>query len=214
MEPLLVHYLKNYIKSWNGNERRFIVELKDANFPIIECVAEDILFGFGEMKWNISAIVPLISDKKISEKNSVVLRKLKGMECKLKWEGFGKRKPKFVLLPIVYKYESFLPNLKPDSRLAECLTNDQSLLNLVKVIEPDDLFFTLQLGSPRANESFLEFIQRCYNRPEEATWVVTLVRSFPRYEFIKHRKIFMAVYEFFNRSSIILRNFSELMMKT
>jgi len=214
MEPFLVHYLKNHVKSWNGNERRFIIELKDASFPIIECIAEDILFGFGEMKWNISAIVPLISDRKISEKDSAVLRKLKGMECQLKWQGFGKRKPKFALLPIVYKYESFLPNLKPDSRLAECLTNEQSLLNLVKTIRPDDLFFTLQLGSPSTNESFLEFIQRCYNRPEEVTWVVTLVRSFPRDEFIKYKKLFLAIYEFFDRSSNVLRNFSKSVMKT
>ena len=213
MEPFIVHYLKDYIKSWKGSEKRFIIEPKNASFSFIECVAENILFGFGEVKWNISAIIPLFSKEKISEEISTVFRKLKGMECRLKWEGFGKRKPNFVLLPIVFKYEIFLPDLKPNLRLIEYLANDKSLLDLIKIIKPDDLFFTLKLGLPKINESFPEFLQRCYNRPEEITWVVTLVRSFPRDEFISYKKLFLAIYELFNTTGDILNKFSKSMLR-
>lgn len=211
MEPFLVQYLKGYIKSWKGSEKRFIIEPRNASFSFIECIAEDILFGFGEVKWNISAIIPLALEE-MTEETSMILKKLKGMECRLKWEGFGKRKPNFVLLPIVFNYGVFFPDLEPNPKLTEHLTNDKGLLDLIKIIKPDDLFFLLKLGSPKINESLLEFLRRCYNKPEEITWIVTLIRSFPRDEFVRYKKLFFAIYEFFDRAGNILNNFSKLML--
>lgn len=213
MEPFLVQYLKDYIKSWRGSEKKFIVEPKNAGFSLIECVAESVLFGFGEEKWNISAFVPLSLEGESDKDINVAVRKLKGMECQLKWEGFGKQKPTFTLSPIVFNYKVFLPGIEPNPKLAEYLSNDKYLLDLIKAIKPDDLFFILNLGSPKIDESFLEFLQRCYNNPEEITWIVTLIRSFPRDEFIRYKKLFLAIYEFFNRAGNTLNNFSKSIIK-
>jgi len=125
-------------------------------------------------------------------------RRLKGMECQLEWSGFGKRNPKFIILPtLLDHHKAVLPNLEPNLKLVNHLNSKREILEYLKIVKPDYVFFTLYSGFPRATY---------HKELEEITWVITLGRSFFRGEMIRYKRLFSAIYDFFNESGNILRS--------
>jgi len=206
-EPFIVQYLRDQIKTWKGNEREFVIEPKNATFSQIECVAQEIKFGFGELKWDISAVVPIVPKGEMNEETKRIFRRLKGMECQLKWEAFGKRKPKFVMSPTLLDQKKLIPDLEPSPNLADSLNSKREVLDTLNIVKPDHVFFILHTSLPQTSDYFFRIFQRYYENPEEITWIITLRRAFFRGEMARYEKLFQAIYDFFSEAADALRSF-------
>jgi len=206
-EPFIVQYLRDQIRTWKGNEREFVIEPKDASFSRIECVGQEIRFGFGELKWDLSAVVPMVPKEEMNEEARKLFRRLKGMECQLKWEGFGKRKPKFVMSPTLLGQRKLLPDLEPSAKLADNLNGKREVLDPLKIVKPDHVFFILHTSFPQTGDYLFRIFQRYYENPEEVTWIITLRRAFFRGEMARYERLFRAIYYFFSEAADALRTF-------
>lgn len=201
-----MQYLPDKVKSWRGSENKFIIEPKNANFSQIICVAQEISFGFGELKWDMSAVVPVVPKEEMNEEAKRIFRRLKGMECQLEWEGLGKRKPKFVLAPTLSDQRKFLPDLVVSPKIVNYLNKKTEVLDLLRTVKPDNILLALYIGFPEDSNHVFRIYQRYYENPQEITWIAIMRRAFLRGEMIRYRKLFLAIYDFFNETGSALRN--------
>jgi hypothetical protein len=207
-EPFIVQYLGERVKSWKGNNTRLFIEPQNASFSFIECIAQELTLGFGELKWDISAVIPIVPKDEMDDRAKETFKRLKGMECQLKWKGLLKREPEFTLSPILFQQKKLLQDMELNPKLANRLGSRNDLKALLKIIKPEYLFFFLYLDFPEEGDYVFRIIHRYYRDPKELTWVITMGSPFLRYEIGLKKNWFLAIYDFFNEAGKILRDLS------
>lgn len=107
-------------------------------------------------------------------------RKLKGLECTIRYGGLLRNRPIFVSRPALRLISD---EIKTSDYLVNKLNNDRELMRLIKYVKPSDLRVLLKSVDEAMHgpeEDLLEAEREYYRDPREITWVIVLGAVFVR----------------------------------
>ena len=142
--PFIVSYLGSLVRKWEARGSEIIIDLS-SKISRIAFYIKPIGFGFGEHEAVFVGFYTVVPPESMDENKSELYRRLKPLECELKWGGLIKRKPywkPFVGLEILRKRIG----LKPDSLLSDTLMADPEINRLLKKVKPEEAWVALDSG--------------------------------------------------------------------
>ncbi len=142
--PFIVSYLGSLVRRWEARGSEVIIELS-SKISRIAFYIKPIGFGFGEHEAVFVGFYTVVPPESMDENKSELYRRLKPLECELRWEGLIRRKPywkPFVGLEILRKKIG----LKPESLLSDALMSDPEINRLIRKVKPEEAWVALDSG--------------------------------------------------------------------
>jgi len=213
--PDVIKALEGRIKDWKNYKGIVMITPKSLSLDKIYFFRRYLQLSYDRKSifiGRVSIPTDMLSFSEIKD----LYMKLKGMECEFE-KGFLWRKPQFKTRLVLLELKKRLPDLNMDETLINELNRDETLLRLVKSIQPETL--TIQLSAApepiilKSFESPLLSIEDFYDaeisyckNPGRIEWEITLTRILERG--FSYKKIVNRILDTFEQISQKLRTIS------
>lgn len=198
-EPIVVRCLKDRIKNYKDFGRFVVIIPRGASFDRLLVRSSRSLATLFENLEELYCTSTVIPKHKMIEENRALYRKLKGMECELKWkrERVFKRKAHFKPYDGLANLQAYIPELMISDAIWKTLNSDNSLMRLINAVKPEELSLTLSsldterdFVMPKEDAVYWSTLDSYYN-PTKIMWEVRLTKILPRLLFYKKSYIDM-----------------------
>lgn len=214
--PFFMRFLGNQLKDWVVQGDAVIAHPKAmADFSELVILPRRIMIT-GEDVWRFSFFVPLITPEQMKSEHKQAYQRFKNMECQLSWEGFPRRRPVFKVHATLEFLSKHISSIQKDNRVVAALNSNSKVLDLVKMVRPDDMTVSLySLHAPAENtDEFVKSVRKSYENPDRIVWIIMIEKNFhPVFGNKRYRAIVDGIYSVGNQTAGVVRKVSDVALR-
>ncbi len=182
--PLEVKMLEEYISDWrNLDGGILLIPKRGLHFNQLFLRSR---WFFMDRVFDFSAIIRVISKRRMNEGYRPLHNSLAELSCELHWSGLIRKRPHFRSYALLDIIQDRVPAISPNSELIDALSSSDTVMEMLRRVSPDRLYITLssfttpQLSPTRHRDVLIKMLIDRYQNPEEITWVISMSKLISR----------------------------------
>jgi len=213
--PPIVQILKDRIEDWGITSNVLFIKPREATFDELIFRSLPIRFTGERYKREFVCYAEVVVEEDMNEDQCDLYRKLKGLECELKWEGLFIKRPRFDFPDNIETIKKYIPPLKPDNTLVDALNSEEYLLKTVREEKIDELTIGLFSGIRKEQIAFADsgtwsHIADYYAHPKKIQWIFHLMKGMYHIDLQKHcQRTINHIFDVLNEVSDITKKITD-----